>query len=150
MQEGKFLPSPEEFFVWVRSMPVVGGESWKYGLVLMGFLAEYLMDRQMKEKGCKPFWKHLGDLRMFWEDILGLLPKLKQGLEDYGLFDEPLVRKMFGEISEALLQSTRPKKVSVKELNFYLTSGMGLYEKLKHVLVREEKEADGLIWADLI
>jgi hypothetical protein len=105
----------------------------------------------MKEKGCKPFWKHLEDLRMFWENILGLLPKLKQGLEDYGLFDDPLVRKMFGEISEALLQSTRPKKVSVKELNFYLASGMGLYEKLKHVLVREEKEADGLstLLADL-
>jgi len=121
-----------EFLSWVRSLPSVD-ENWKYGLVLMGFLAEYLLDRQMEKKGCKPLWKHLGDLRLRWEDILKLLPKLKQGLEEVEAFDQPLVKEIFGEISEALLQSTKPK-ASVKELNFYLTSGMGLYNKYRDLL----------------
>jgi len=51
----------------------------------MGFLAEYLLDRQMERKGCKPFWKHIGDMRLRWEDILKLLPKLKQGLDTIGI-----------------------------------------------------------------
>jgi len=85
-----------EFFAWVRSLPSVD-ENWKYGLVLMGFLAEYLLDRQMERKGCKSLWKHLEDLRMRWEDVLKLLPAIKQGLEDIGAFDEPMVREIFGE-----------------------------------------------------
>jgi CRISPR-associated protein Cas8b/Csh1 subtype I-B len=125
-----------EFLAWVKRMPSVD-ENWKYGLVLMGFLAEYLLDIQMERKGCKPFWKHLGDLRLRWEDILTLLPKLKQGLEEVEAFDQPLVRKIFGEISEALLQSTKPK-ASVKELNFYIASGMGLYNRYRDLLQRGE------------
>jgi hypothetical protein len=125
-----------EFFAWVRSLPSVD-ENWKYGLVLMGFLAECLLDRQMERKGCKPFWKHLEDLRMRWEDILKLLPKLKQGLEEVEAFDEPMVKKIFGEISESLLQSTKPQ-AGVKELNFYIASGMGLYNRYRDFLQRGE------------
>jgi CRISPR-associated protein Cas8b/Csh1 subtype I-B len=121
-----------EFFTWIRSLPNVD-ENWKYGLVLMGFLAEYLLDKQMEKKGCKPFWKNLGDLRMRWEDMLKLLPALKQGLEEVEAFDEPMVKKIFGEISEAMLQSTKPK-ASVKELNFYIASGMGLYNRYRDLL----------------
>jgi CRISPR-associated protein Csh1 len=132
----------EKFFAWVRNMPSVGSESWKYGLVLMGFLAQYLLDRQMEEKGSKPFWKNLEDLRVRWEYVLKLLPALKQGLEEIEAFDQPLVRKAFGEISYALLQSTQPK-ASVKELNFYIASGMGLYERYRE-LVREEEGFDDL------
>ncbi len=121
-----------EFLSWVRSLPSVD-ENWKYGLVLMGFLAEYLLDKQMEMKGCKPFWKHLEDLRLRWEGILKLLPKLKQGLEEVEAFDEPMVKEIFGEIAKALLQSTKPK-ASVKELNFYIASGMGLYSRYRDLL----------------
>jgi CRISPR-associated protein Csh1 len=124
-----------EFLAWVRSLPSVD-ENWKYGLVLMGFLSEYLLDKQMERKGCKSFWKHLEDLRLKWEGILKLLPKLKQGLEEVDAFDEPMVKEMFGEIASALLQSTRPK-AGVKELNFYLTSGMGLYNRYRDLLRRQ-------------
>jgi CRISPR-associated protein Cas8b/Csh1 subtype I-B len=137
MQRGWSQKGLEEFFAWVRNMPSVGSENWKYGLVLMGFLVEYLLNRQMEKKGYKPFWKNLEDLRMRWEELLKLLPKLRQGLEDYGAFDEPMVREVFWEISEALLQSTKPK-ASVKELNFYLASGMGLYDRYRDILRREE------------
>jgi CRISPR-associated protein Csh1 len=125
-----------EFFAWVRSLPNVD-ENWKYGLVLMGFLSEYLLDKQMERKGCRTFWKNLEDLRMRWEVVLKLLPALKQGLEEVEAFDEPMVKKIFGEISESLLQSTQPK-ASVKELNFYIASGMGLYNRYRDFLQRGE------------
>jgi hypothetical protein len=62
---------------------------------------------------------------------------LKQRLEEVEAFDQPLVKEIFGEIASALLQSTKPK-ASVKELNFYIASGMGLYNKYRDLLQRGE------------
>jgi CRISPR-associated protein Csh1 len=126
MQQSQNLQSLEEFFVWVKNLPSIGSEDWKYGLVLMGFLTEYLLEEQRKERKSKPFLKKLKSLKMDWEDIIKLLPELRQKLEEYEAFDYPSVRMLFGEISQTLLQSTKPK-ASVGELNFYFASGMGLY-----------------------
>jgi len=125
----------DEFLSWVRNLPSVD-ENWKYGLVLMGFLTEYLLDKQMEIKGSRSFWKNLENLRMTWEHVLKLLPALKIGLEEVEVFDQPLVKKIFAEIASALLQSSKPK-VSVGELNFYIASGMGLYHKHKDLLHAE-------------
>jgi len=126
MQQSQNPQSLEEFFVWVKNLPSIGSEDWKYGLVLMGFLTEYLLEEQRKERGSKPFLKKLKSLKMDWEDIIKLLPELRQKLEEYEAFDYPSVRMLFGEISQTLLQSAKPK-ASVGELNFYFASGMGLY-----------------------
>ena len=126
MQQSQNPQSLEEFFVWVRSLPSIGSEDWKYGLVLMGFLTEHLLEEQRKERGSKPFLKKLKSLKMDWGDIVQLLPELRQKLEEYEAFDYPSVRMLFGEISQALLQSAKPK-ASVGELNFYFACGMGLY-----------------------
>jgi CRISPR-associated protein Csh1 len=126
MQQSQNPQSLEEFFVWVKNLPSIGSEDWKYGLVLMGFLTEYLLEEQRKERGSKPFLKKLKSLKMDWEDIIKLLPELRQKLEEYEAFDYPSVRLLFGEISQTLLQSAKPK-ASVGELNFYFASGMGLY-----------------------
>jgi len=126
MQQSQNPQTLEEFFVWVKNLPSIGSEDWKYGLVLMGFLTEYLLEEQRKERKSKPFLKKLKSLKMDWEDIIKLLPELRQKLEEYEAFDYPSVRMLFGEISQTLLQSTKPK-ASVGELNFYFVSGMGLY-----------------------
>jgi CRISPR-associated protein, Csh1 family len=128
MQQSQNLQSLEEFFVWVKNLPSIGSEDWKYGLVLMGFLTEYLLEEQRKERKSKPFLKKLKSLKMDWEDIIKLLPELRQKLEEYEAFDYQSVKMLFGEISQTLLQSTKPK-ASVGELNFYFASGMGLYGK---------------------
>jgi len=126
MQQSQNLQSLEEFFVWVKNLPSIGSEDWKYGLVLMGFLTEHLLEEQRKERKSKPFLKKLKSLKMDWEDIIKLLPELRQKLEEYDAFDYQSVRMLFGEISQTLLQSAKPK-ASVGELNFYFASGMGLY-----------------------
>jgi CRISPR-associated protein Csh1 len=128
MQQSQNSQNIEEFFVWVRNLPSIGSEDWKYGLVLMGFLTEHLLEEQRKERKSKPFLKKLKSLKMDWQDIVQLLPELRQKLEEYEAFDYPSVRVLFGEISQTLLQSAKPK-ASVGELNFYFASGMGLYGK---------------------
>ncbi|MCI4458806.1 MAG: TIGR02556 family CRISPR-associated protein [Thermocrinis sp.] len=128
MQQSQNPQSLEEFFVWLRNLPSIGSEDWKYGLVLMGFLTEHLLERQRIERGSKPFLKKLKSLKMDWQDIVQLLPELRQKLEEYEVFDYSSVRMLFGEISQTLLQSAKPK-ASVGELNFYFVSGMGLYSK---------------------
>jgi CRISPR-associated protein Csh1 len=128
MPDSQNPQSLEEFFVWVRNLPSIGAEDWKYGLVLMGFLTEHLLEEQRKERQSKPFLKKLKSLKMDWQDILQLLPELRQKLEEYEVFDYPSVKVLFGEISQTLLQSAKPK-ASVGELNFYFASGMGLYGK---------------------
>jgi CRISPR-associated protein Csh1 len=128
MRDSQNPQSLEEFFVWVRTLPSIGSEDWKYGLVLMGFLAEHLLEEQRRERGSKPFLKKLKSLKMDWQDIVQLLPELRQKLEEYEVFDYPSVRMLFGEISQTLLQSVKPK-ASVGELNFYFASGMGLYDQ---------------------
>jgi CRISPR-associated protein Csh1 len=128
MRDSQNPQSLEEFFVWVRNLPSIGSEDWKYGLVLMGFLAEHLLEKQRIERGSKPFLKKLKSLKMAWEDIVKLIPELRQKLEEYEVFDYPSVRTLFGEISQTLLQVVKPK-ASVGELNFYFTSGMGLYDQ---------------------
>ena len=123
------------FLAWVRNLPNVD-ENWKYGLVLMGFLTEYLLDKQMRRKGSKPFLKRLENLRMTWENVPKLLLALKLGLEEVDAFEKEMVKEIFAEIASALLQSSKPK-VSVGELNFYIASGMGLYHKHKDLLHAE-------------
>jgi CRISPR-associated protein Csh1 len=128
MRDSQNPQSLEEFFVWVRNLPSIGSEDWKYGLVLMGFLTEYLLEEQRRERGSKPFLKKLKSLKMDWQDIVQLLPELRQKLEEYEVFDYSWVRMLFGEISQTLLRSVKPK-ASVGELNFYFASGMGLYDQ---------------------
>ncbi len=124
-----------EFLSWVRNLPNVD-ENWKYGLVLMGFLTEYLLDKQMRRKGSKPFLKRLENLRLTWENVPKLLLALKIELEEVDAFEKEMVREIFAEIASALLQSTKPK-AGLGELNFYFVSGMGLYHKYKDLLHAE-------------
>ncbi len=137
MQHSQNPQSLEEFFVWVKNLPSIGSEDWKYGLVLMGFLAEYLLEEQRRERGSKPFLKKLKSLKMDWQDIVQLLPELRQKLEEYEAFDYPS-RTLFAEISQTILQSAKPK-ASVGELNFYFASGMGLYGKYRGLMFNRKQ-----------
>ncbi len=132
----------DEFLSWVRNLPSVD-ENWKYGLVLMGFLTEYLLDKQMRKKGSRSFWKNLENLRLTWKNVSKLLLALRMGLEEVDAFDKPLVKEIFAEIASALLQSTKPK-AGLGELNFYFVSGMGLYHRYKDLLHAELEDLSDL------
>ncbi len=131
----------EEFFEWIEDLPTVKGERWKRALILMGFLTEYILAEESRERGSKPFLKKLKGFRMRWKDIEGLLVDIRNKLEILDLFDYESTRKIFATISEDI--TSGEPKATVNETNFYFVVGMGLYHKLKDLLFSKKEKEGG-------
>jgi len=131
----------EEFFKWIEDLPTVKGERWKRALILMGFLTEYILAEESRERGSKPFLKKLKGFRMRWKDIEGLLMDVRNKLEILDLFDYESTRKIFSMISEDI--TSGEPKATVNEINFYFVVGMGLYHKFKDLLFSKKEKEGG-------
>jgi CRISPR-associated protein Csh1 len=131
----------EEFFKWIEDLPTVKGERWKRALILMGFLTEYILAEESRERGSKPFLKKLKGFRMRWKDIEGLLTDIRNKLEILDLFDYESTRKIFATISENI--TSGEPKATVNEINFYFVVGMGLYHKFKDLLFSKKEKEGG-------
>jgi CRISPR-associated protein Csh1 len=131
----------EEFFKWIEDLPTVKGERWKRALILMGFLTEYILAEESRERGSKPFLKKLKGFRMRWKDIEGLLTDIRNKLEILDLFDYESTRKIFATISEDI--TSGEPKATVNEINFYFVVGMGLYHKFKDLLFSKKEKEGG-------
>ena len=131
----------EEFFKWIEDLPTVKGERWKRALILMGFLTEYILAEESRERGSKPFLKKLKGFRMRWKDIEGLLMDIRNKLEILDLFDYESTRKIFATISEDI--TSGEPKATVNETNFYFVVGMGLYHKFKDILFSKKEKEGG-------
>jgi CRISPR-associated protein Csh1 len=131
----------EEFFKWIEDLPTVKGERWKRALILMGFLTEYILAEESRERGSKPFLKKLKGFRMRWKDIEGLLMDIRNKLEILDLFDYESTRKIFATISEDI--TSGEPKATVNEINFYFVVGMGLYHKFKDLLFSKKEKEGG-------
>jgi CRISPR-associated protein Csh1 len=131
----------EEFFKWIEDLPTVKGERWKRALILMGFLTEYILAEESRERGSKPFLKKLKGFRMRWKDIEGLLMDIRNKLEILDLFDYESTRKIFATISEDI--TSGEPKATVNEINFYFVVGMGLYHKFKDILFSKKEKEGG-------
>jgi CRISPR-associated protein, Csh1 family len=131
----------EEFFKWIEDLPTVKGERWKRALILMGFLTEYILAEESRERGSKPFLKKLKGFRMRWKDIEGLLMDIRNKLEILELFDYESTRKIFAMISEDI--TSGEPKATVNEINFYFVVGMGLYHKFKDLLFSKKEKEGG-------
>jgi len=138
MDEIKKLEDLQEMLKWIESLPTVKNEDWKVALTLLGCLVEHLMEEQRRQRGSKPFLKKLKSLKMRWEDFLGLLPELRQKLEEYEIYDYKSVKTLYDEVSERLLKAEKPK-TAIDELNFYFVVGMGIYGKFKDLFFRKNK-----------
>ena len=62
-------------------------------------------------------------------DVRGLLPRIRNKLEEYGAFGKKS-RVLFHKTSTTFAQVPTPWDISVDELNFYFALGMGLYPKI--------------------
>jgi CRISPR-associated protein Csh1 len=131
----------EEFFKWIEELPTVKGERWKRALILMGFLTEYILEEERRERGSKPFLKKLKGFRMRWKDIEGLLTDIRNKLEILDLFDYESTRKIFSTISEDI--TSGEPRATVNEINFYFVVGMGLYHKFKDLLFSKKEKEGG-------
>jgi len=125
---------------FLESLPALESDL-KKGLFLLGALTERLLRVQYNERGNAPFWKALKSLKMTEADLQGLLPKVRNKLQEYdkfGLGEAALFKKA----SEYLAQTPTPWKMSVDELNFYFALGMGLFPKVAQFVYSQPEEVE--------
>jgi CRISPR-associated protein Csh1 len=131
--------SLEEF---IDSLPTLDTSTKKY-LFLMGVLTEKILNIQRKQlEGNKPFIKKLKSLKMNKEDIKELLPALRIKLEEYDNFDY-MSRKIFELASEYIAKEDNLNRMSVTEINFYFSIGMGMYNKVANIFYSNSKKEEG-------
>ncbi len=115
----------------------------KKGLFLMGALTEKLIRVQRRVRGSTPFYKVLKSLKMDERDLKGLLPRIRNKLEEYDHF-----RKgesiLYAKASEYLSQAPSPWGMNVDELNFYFALGMGMYNHVAELIYGKEEVEDDL------
>jgi len=120
--------APSTLEDYLDSLPALDNDL-KKGLFLLGALTERLLRVQSQERGSAPFWKSLKSLKMNASDFQGLLPKVRNKLEEYSRFG-PGERLLFEKASAYLAQVPTPWKLGVDELNFYFALGMGLFPQV--------------------
>ncbi len=111
----------------------------KKGLFLLGALTERMLRVQYNERKSAPFWKSLKSLKMNATDFQGLLPKVRNKLQEYDKFGLGEAA-LFQEISERLANTPMPWRMSVDELNFYFALGMGLFPQVAEYIYPNEEE----------
>ncbi|KPL89587.1 TIGR02556 family CRISPR-associated protein [Ardenticatena maritima] len=125
---------------FLNSLPALDSDL-KKGLFLLGALTERLLRVQSQERGNAPFWKSLKSLKMTETDLKGLLPKVRNKLQEYDRFrgGEDM---LFQKASAYFAQSPSPWRMSVDELNFYFALGMGLFPKVAQFIYTKKEEVE--------
>lgn len=123
--EVKEFNSLEEF---LENLPTLTNDL-KKGLFLLGALTERLLRVQKSERGSKPFLKKLKGLKMNENDLKGLLPEVRNKLEEYEKFRAGET-KLFNLASEYFSKAPAVWNMSIEELNFYFSLGMGMFDKV--------------------
>lgn len=129
----------EEF---IENLPALDTDL-KRGLFLMGALTERLLRIQEKERGNKnkPFLKKLKGLKMKENDLRGLLPEIRNKLEEYDKFHSG-EKKLYNLASEYFAKRPLPWNMSIEELNFYFSLGMGMFNKIANFIYTKKEEVN--------
>jgi len=109
-------------------------------IFLNGVLTQYLLNIQRQDRGADPFRKQLKGLKMMSKDVIGLLPKIQEKLEQY---DKNYYRPLEQLISEYAIAAGSYKnwKLSVDEINYIFVVGMNLAQYFK-IKKGEENDDD--------
>lgn len=108
-------------------------------IFLNGVLTQYLLNIQKRERGNDPFRKQLKGMKMRSQDVVALLPKAQDKLEQYGKNYYRSLEKLIAEYA-ITAGHHGAWKVPVDEINFIFTLGMNLSAFFK--IKSEEEHAD--------
>ncbi len=140
---GKEVPmsnqTPSTLEAYLESLPALD-DDLKKGVFLLGALTERLLRVQGLERGNAPFWKSLKSLKMNATDFQGLLPRVRNKLQEYDRFGRGEAA-LFQLASSYLAQTKTPWKMSVDELNFYFALGMGLFPQVAPYIYPQHDES---------
>ena len=132
--------TPSTLEEYLESLPVLDTDL-KKGLFVLGALTERLLRVQYQERNSTPFWKALKSLKMNATDVQGLLPRVRNKLQEYDRFGRGEAT-LFHLASSYLAQAKTPWKMSVDELNFYFALGMGLFPQVAPYVYPQREEVE--------
>ncbi len=132
--------SPTTLEEFLDGLPALDSDL-KKGLFLLGALTERLLRVQYQERNNAPFWKTLKSLKMKATDVQGLLPRVRNKLQEYDRFGRGEAT-LFQLASSYLAQTRIPWKMSVDELNFYFALGMGLFPQTAPYIYPPQEEVE--------
>ena len=130
---------PETLDAFLDALPALDS-NLKKGLFLLGALTERLLRVQGQERGSAPFWKVLKSLKMNATNLQGLLPKVRNKLEEYDRFrggEAALFQKAADYLAQ--VPPAAWKRHNVDELNFYFALGMGLFPKIAAYIYAQDQ-----------
>lgn len=113
----------------------------KKGLFLLGAITERLLRVQQRERGSAPFWKALKGLKMNSTDLQGLLPMVRNKLQEYDRFGRGEA-ELFQKAADYFARVATPWKMGVDELNFYFALGMGLFPQVARFIYPQPEEVE--------
>lgn len=100
----------------------------KKAIFLEGVLAQFLLNIQSQERKATPFRAKLKGLKLNEKEIIGLLPKIQNKLEEYG---KNYYRDLESIISYYFASSGNGWNISNDEISFYFVLGMNLSDLFK-------------------
>lgn len=136
-KEGESVVSSEvsEFF---QRYPEFFDEPWKKAVFLTGVLAGKVLAVQYAKRQAAPFFNKLKGLKMNMRDVQGLLPEIRNKLEQY---------KSYGQRTDLIMKAAAEyyllageKNITIDELNFVFTLGMAFSNREPFKIEVEEVE----------
>ena len=111
----------------------------KKAIFLLGALTKKLLNIQSRDRNATPFYEHLKGLKMGEKDIMGMLPKIQNKLNEYKKNYYQAIETI---ISAYFIESKLKFNMSCDEINFYFTLGMNLHKNI-NVTNEENEELEG-------
>lgn len=117
--------------------PEFFNKPWKKAVFLTGVLTGKVLAVQNKKRQATPFFKKLKGLKMNVRDVQGLLPEIRNKLEQYKYYgrNTDLIMKAAGEY----YLSSDERNIAIDELNFVFTLGLAYSNKEPFEAKTEEK-----------
>lgn len=127
LKEGEYSMNGDKFNSFFEQYPEFFNAPWKKAVFLTGVLAEKVLNLQYRKRNARPFFKKLKGLKMNMKDLQGLLPEIRNKLEQYDGYNQS-IDLIMKAASRYYLESGNPK-VSIDELNFVFTLGLAYSNK---------------------
>jgi len=115
----------------------------KRGIFLLGALVQMLLNKQRMERNTSPFANKLKGLKLNERDIKGLLPQVRQKLEEYSSYDKG--KQIIAEaVAKYFMASGDNWKMPVDEIAYYLVCGMTLYKEVASLVYPKDEKLEEL------
>ncbi|MGB9901337.1 MAG: TIGR02556 family CRISPR-associated protein [Pseudothermotoga sp.] len=122
LKRGESKVNGNELDNFFTKYPEFFNESWKKAVFLTGVLAGKVLSIQYAKRQATPFFKKLKGLKMNMQDLHGLLPEIRNKMQQYDSYGQR-IDTLMKAAAEYYLESNK-QITNIDELNFVFTIGL--------------------------